>query len=147
MSSFNKIIMLGNLTRDPQLTYLPSQTPVVEFGLASNRKYKGSDGNMKEDVCFVDCRMYGSRAEVINKYCQKGNPLLIEGRLQLDRWEAQDGSKRSKHRIFVENFEFVGSRNAADNRSVNNDQEAPVPQDNPARDNSSAPAGGDEVPF
>jgi len=142
MSSFNKVIMLGNLTRDPQLTYLPSQTPVVEFGLASNRKYKGSDGNMKEDVCFVDCRMYGSRAEVINKYCQKGSSLLVEGRLQFDRWEAQDGSKRSKHRIFVEGFEFVGSRSAADNISAGDDHESPVQEDAPP-----ASAGGDEVPF
>ncbi len=113
MASFNKIIIMGNLTRDPELTFLPNQTPVVEFGLASNRKYKGSDGQMKEDVCFVDCRCYGSRAETLNKYCKKGSQLLIEGRLQFDRWEAQDGSKRSKHRIFIENFQFTGSGGTA----------------------------------
>ncbi|MBN1764573.1 MAG: single-stranded DNA-binding protein [Sedimentisphaerales bacterium] len=112
MASFNKIIIMGNLTRDPELTYLPSQTPVVEFGIAANHRYKGSDGQMKEDTCFVDCRMFGARAEVISKYCRKGEPILIEGRLQYDRWEAQDGSKRSKHRIFVENFSFVGQRAA-----------------------------------
>ncbi len=110
MASYNKVIMLGNLTRDPQLTYLPSQTPVAEFGLATNRRFKGSDGQWRDETCFVDCRMYGNRAEVINKYLKKGDPLMIEGRLQFDRWEAQDGSKRSKHRIFVENFEFVNQQ-------------------------------------
>ena len=108
MSSFNKLILLGNLTRDPELSYLPNQTAVVEFGIATNHKYKGSDGQMKEDPMFIDCRMYGTRAAVIAKYCTKGSSLLVEGRLQLDRWEAQDGSKRAKHRLFVESFTFNG---------------------------------------
>ena len=107
MSSFNKVIMLGNLTRDPQLSYLPSQTPVVEFGLASNRRWKSNDGTQREEVCFIDCRAYGRIAENINKYCKKGSPLLVEGRLTFDQWEAQDGSKRSKHRVTVESFSFV----------------------------------------
>ena len=109
MASYNKVIMMGNLTRDPQLSYLPSQTPVVEFGLASNRKWKGQDGQMKEETCFVDCQAFGRMAENISKYCQKGRPLMIEGRLTFDQWEAQDGSKRSKHRITVESFTFVDS--------------------------------------
>ena len=108
MSSFNKVIMLGNLTRDPQLSYLPSQTPVVEFGLASSRRWKSNDGTQREEVCFVDCRAYGRMAENINKYCKKGRPLLVEGRLTFDQWEAQDGSKRSKHRVTVESFTFIG---------------------------------------
>ena len=115
MASYNKIIIMGYLTRDPQLSYLPSQTPVVEFGLASTHKYKGSDGQMREYTCFVDCKCYGARAETISKYCQKGRPLLVEGRLTLDKWEAQDGSKRSKHLIFVEKITFVDSRNAGAN--------------------------------
>ena len=143
MASYNKIILMGNLTRDPQLSYLPSQTPVVEFGLASTHKYRGSDGQMKEDTCFVDCRCYGKQAEVINKYCQKGSPLLIEGKLTFDRWEAQDGSKRSKHRIFVENFTFVGSRDAGDSATRRpSDDAGPVGGDEPA-----APAGNDDIPF
>ena len=107
--SYNKVIMMGNLTRDPQLSFLPSQTPVVEFGLATNRKWKSNDGQMKEDVCFVDCQAFGRMAENISKYCQKGRPLMIEGRLTFDQWEAQDGSKRSKHRVRVESFNFVDS--------------------------------------
>lgn len=108
MSNFNKVLLMGNLTRDPQLTYLPSQTAVVDFGLAVNRKWKSREGEDKDETCFVDCRMFGRRAEVINKYCKKGNPLFIEGRLTFDSWTAQDGTKRSKLRVTVENFEFLG---------------------------------------
>jgi single-strand DNA-binding protein len=112
MASYNKVILMGNLTRDPQLSYLPSQTPVVEIGLATNRRWRDQQGQQREDVCFVDCRCYGRQAEIINQYMKKGRPLLIEGRLELDQWEAQDGSKRSKHRVFIERFSFVDSGNA-----------------------------------
>jgi single-strand DNA-binding protein len=100
--------MLGNLTRDPQLSFLPSQTPVVEFGLATNRRWTGQDGSQREETCFVDCQMFGKRAEVINKFFKKGSPIFIEGRLKFDSWQSQDGTKRSKLRVFIENFEFVG---------------------------------------
>jgi single-strand DNA-binding protein len=108
MASYNKVILMGNLTRDPQLSYLPSNTAVVEFGIATNRTYKKQDGSQGEEVCFTDCQMFGKRAEVINKYLHKGDSLFVEGRLKLDQWQAQDGSKRSKMRVFVENFEFMG---------------------------------------
>jgi single-strand DNA-binding protein len=107
MSSFNKVILLGNLTRDPQLSFLPSNTPVVELGMAVNRTFKKQDGSKGEEVCFVDCQMFGKRAEVINKYVHKGDQLLVEGRLKLDQWDAQDGSKRSKLRVMIESFEFM----------------------------------------
>jgi single-strand DNA-binding protein len=109
MASYNKVILMGNLTRDPQLSYLPSQTAAVDIGLAVNHKYKGNDGQMVEKVCFIDCRAYGRQAETINQYMKKGRPLLVEGRLEFDQWEAQDGSKRSKHRVFIERFTFVDS--------------------------------------
>lgn len=109
MASYNKVILMGNLTRDPQLSYLPSQTAAVDLGLAVNHKYKGNDGQMVEKVCFIDCRAYGRQAETINQYLRKGRPVLIEGRLEFDQWEAQDGSKRSKHRVFIERFTFVDS--------------------------------------
>jgi len=108
MANFNKIMLMGNLTRDPQLSYTPNQTPVVDFGMATNRRWTGQDGSQRDETCFVDCRMFGKRAEVVNKYCKKGNPLFVEGRLTFDSWEAQDGTKRSKHRVTVENFEFIG---------------------------------------
>jgi single-strand DNA-binding protein len=110
MANFNKVMLMGNLTRDPQLSYTPNQTAVVDFGLAINRKWESKDGQAKSETCFVDLRMFGRRAEVVNKYCAKGDPLFIEGRLTFDSWEAQDGTKRSKLRVTVENFEFISSR-------------------------------------
>jgi single-strand DNA-binding protein len=107
MAGFNKVLLLGNLTRDPQLSYTPNQTAVVDFGLATNRKWTGPNGNQREETCFVDCRAFGRQAENINKYLTKGRPVFIEGRLTFDTWTAQDGTKRSKHRITVENFQFL----------------------------------------
>ena len=109
MANFNKVILAGNLTRDPQLSYLPSQTPVVEFGLAVNRRWRGQNGEQREETCFVDCRCYGKQAETFNQYMSKGQPVLVEGRLQFDTWEGADGQKRSKHRVFVQNFQFLGA--------------------------------------
>jgi single-strand DNA-binding protein len=110
MASFNKVILMGNLTRDPQLRYLPSNTAVCDFGLAVNRRYRDRDGNQKDEVCFVDVSAWTRQAEMINQYMRKGSPILIEGRLKLDTWTGQDGQKRSKHTVVVENFSFVGSR-------------------------------------
>lgn len=110
MASFNKIILLGNLTRDPELSYLPSQTPVCQFGLATNRKWTGQDGQQHDETCFVDCVAFGKRAETLNKYLHKGDPVLIEGRLSFESWQAQDGSKRSKHKVNIEGFTFVGQK-------------------------------------
>jgi single-strand DNA-binding protein len=111
MASFNKVILMGNLTRDPQLKYLPSQTAVVEFGLACNRKFKTQAGEDKEEVTFVDCTAFGRTGEVINQYFTKGKPIFIEGRLKYDQWEdKQGGGKRSKLTVVIENFQFVGGR-------------------------------------
>lgn len=110
MANYNKVILMGNLTRDPELSYLPSQTPVVEIGLAVNRRWRDQQGQQREDTCFIDCRCFGRQAEVINQYLSKGRPVLVEGRLDYDTWEAQDGSKRSKHRVTIERFSFVDSQ-------------------------------------
>lgn len=111
MASFNKIILMGNLTRDPQIRYLPSQMAVVDFGLAVNHKFKTKDGEEREDVLFIDCNAFGRQAEVINQYCTKGKPLLVEGRLKLDSWEdKQGGGKRSKHTVVIDNFQLLGGR-------------------------------------
>src|ERR1043165_6407432 len=107
MANVNKVILIGNLTRDPELKYLPSQTPVAEFGLAVNRTWTGQDGVKKEEVTFVDCSAFGKQAELLSKYKKKGDPLFVEGRLKLDQWEGQDGSKRSKTRVVIENFQFL----------------------------------------
>ena len=108
MANFNKVILAGNLTREPELKYTPSQMAVCEFGMAVNRKYKGGDGQQKEDVCFVDCQAWGKTGEIINQYMNKGKPILVEGRLSYDSWEGKDGQKRSRLRVTVENFQFIG---------------------------------------
>ena len=154
MGYYNKVILVGNLTRDPQLSYLPSQTPVVEFGLAINRRWRGSNGEQREETCFVDCRCYGRQAEVFNQYMSKGQNVLVEGRLQFDTWEGQDGSKRSKHRVFVQNFQFLGSpqrQQQAPRPAPPPAQAAPRPEPAGADDGDLGPPpearSGDDIPF
>ena len=157
MANYNKIIMIGNLTRDPQLSYLPSNTPVVEIGLASNRRWKGQDGQQREDTCFVDCRAYGRQAETINQYTSKGRQILVEGRLQFDRWQDKDGNPRSKHRIIIENFQFLDSRptgaggGSSGSRQVRPPQQKqprtqPAPQGYDRQPDADEPPGADEPP-
>jgi single-strand DNA-binding protein len=111
MANVNKVILIGNLTRDPQLTYTPNtNTPVAEFGMAVNHRWRSGSGEQKEEVCFIDLRAFGKQAEVLNQYMKKGRQLYVEGRLTYETWQAQDGSKRSRHRIIVENFQFLGDR-------------------------------------
>jgi single-strand DNA-binding protein len=111
MAGFNKVLLMGNLTRDPQLKYLPSQTAVAEFGVACSRKFKSAQGEDREDVLFVDCSAFGKTGEVINQYFTKGKPIFIEGRLKLDQWEdKQGGGKRSKITVVVDTFQFIGGR-------------------------------------
>ncbi len=107
-ASFNRVIIAGNLTRDPQLSYTPSNTAVVEFGLAMNRKWRDREGNMKEDVCFVDVNAFGRQAETINQYMSKGQSILVEGRLRLRQWTNKEGQNRNKLDVVVENFTFLG---------------------------------------
>lgn len=143
MANFNKVLLIGNLTRDPQLSYLPSQTAVVEFGLAVNRAWTSKEGEKRQDTCFVDCRAYGRQAENVNKYLKKGNPLFVEGRLDFDSWTAQDGSKRSKHRVTVQNFQFLGTAGGAGGAG----QGYPAA---PSMDSDVPEAGGvsdDDIPF
>jgi single-strand DNA-binding protein len=139
MANFNKVFLLGNLTRDPQLSYMPSQTPVVDFGLAVNRRWTGQDGNSREETCFVDCRAFGRNAENINKYCRKGRQLFVEGRLTFDTWTAQDGTKRSKHRVTVQTFQFVGGAPGAGAAAAEQDEVRHEPE--------SAGTGDDNIPF
>ena len=145
MANFNKVLLLGNLTRDPQLSYLPSQTAVVEFGIAVNRRWTGQNGDQREETCFVDCRAFGRNAENINKYCKKGDPLFVEGRLTYDTWTAQDGTKRSKHRVTVQGFQFLsrsGGSSAAPARAASGTPSAAPP---PEDENQAGP--DDDIPF
>jgi single-strand DNA-binding protein len=108
MANFNKVILVGNLTRDPQLSYTPSNTPVCQFGMAVNHRYRDRDGNNKDEVCFVDLNAYGRQGEVINQYMSKGRQMLVEGRLRYRQWTDKDGNNRSKLDVFVTNFTFLG---------------------------------------
>lgn len=110
MVSFNKAILAGNLVRDPELKYIPSGTAVCEFALAINRRWKGQNGEQKEEVSFLDCVAWGRTAEVIAEHVKKGNPLLVEGYLKQERWEDQSGNNRSRVRITVERMQFLGSK-------------------------------------
>ena len=115
MASYNKVFLMGNLTRDPQVKHLPSQMVVAEFGLAVNRRYKTATGEDKEEVAFVDCTAFGRQAETISQYCTKGKPIFVEGRLKFDTWDDKQGNgKRSKLTVVVENFQFLGRPGESD---------------------------------
>ncbi len=110
MVSYNRIFLMGNLTRDPELRYIPSGTAVASFGLAVNRVYTTQDGEKKEEVCFVDIDVWGKRAESCANYLKKGRLVFIEGTLQFRTWETEDGQKRSKHSVRAINVQFLGGR-------------------------------------
>jgi single-strand DNA-binding protein len=113
MPSYNRVILMGNLTRNPETKFLPSGQAVANFGLAVNEKYKGKDGEMKESVVFVDVESWGKLAELVGKYLEKGRPCLIEGRLKLDTWE-KDGQKQSKLKVVADSVQFLGSKGDGD---------------------------------
>jgi len=110
MANLNKVMLIGNLTRDPELRYLQSGTAVCDFGLAVNRNFKTSSGEQREEVLFVDITAWGRQAEVVSEFLQKGRPVFVEGRLKLDQWTTDDGQKRSKMNVVMENFQFLDSR-------------------------------------
>src|SRR5258707_4343783 len=111
MASFNKVILLGNLTRDPEVRYTQKGSAVADLGIAVNRQYTLENGEKREEVTFVDVTFWGRTAEVAGEYLKKGRPVFIEGRLQLDSWEdKQSGQKRSKLRVVAEGMQLIGSR-------------------------------------
>src|SRR6202035_3943351 len=111
MANLNRVLLIGNLTRDPELRYTPKGTAVTEIGLAVNRIYSGEDGEKKEETTFVDVTLWARQAEIAGQYLKKGRPVFIEGRLKLDTWDdKQTGQKRSKMRVVGENMQLLGSR-------------------------------------
>ncbi len=108
MTGFNRVILAGNLTRDPQLSYTPNSVPVCEFGMAINRRWRDKDGNQQDEVCYVDVNAFGRTAELINQYMAKGRPILVEGRLRYRQWTSKEGQNRSKLEVVAENFQFLG---------------------------------------
>jgi single-strand DNA-binding protein len=111
MANLNRVLLIGNLTRDPEVRYTPKGTPVTEIGLAVNRIYSWEDGEKKEETTFVDVTLWARQAEIAGQYLKKGRPVFIEGRLQLDSWDdKQTGQKRSRLRVVAESLQLLGSR-------------------------------------
>lgn len=115
MANLNKVMLIGNLTRDPEVRYTPKGTAVTDIGMAINRNYSLDDGERREETTFVDITFWGRQAEVLGQYMKKGRPLYVEGRLQLDSWDDKNtGQKRSKLKVVGENFQFLGGRDGGD---------------------------------
>ncbi len=124
MANFNKVILIGNLTRDPEIRYTAGGTAVASFGLAVNRKYKQGE-ETKEETLFVDVKAFGKQAETLSQYMKKGNPIMIDGRLTYRKWEDQSGQARSKHEVVAENFQFLGSKGTGEGRGPSGGPEEP----------------------
>lgn len=149
MASYNKVILVGNLTRDPELRYTPKGMAIAKIGLAVNRNWTSESGEKKEEVTFVDVDAFGRQAETLAQYMKKGSPLLVEGRLKLDQWDdKQTGQKRSKLGVVVEGFQFLGGGNRGEGGV-----EAPRRATAPSAPAPSAaaepdmPPADDDVPF
>lgn len=151
MANFNKVILIGNLTREPELRVTPGGLSICKFGLAVNRNFTDKEGNKREETTFVDIDSFGKQAEVISKYMSKGRPILVEGRLKLDQWEDKNtNEKRSRLGVVLEQFQFLGSREgggsegggSSDSSGFSSPEQHAPPQRKAA---SSAPAARDDV--
>jgi single-strand DNA-binding protein len=135
MANFNKVYLMGNLTRDPEMRVTPKGTAICQFGLAISRSWKDESGQTREETAFVDIEAWGKQGEVIAKYCGKGRPLFVEGRLKFDQWEDKtSGQKRSKLKVVLENFQFIGGRGDG------------APGGGPGAGEPSEPASGENPP-
>ncbi len=161
MANLNKVMLIGNLTRDPELRHTPSGKTVSEIGLAINRTWTNDQGQKQEDTTFVEVTLWGRQAEVVQQYVTKGSPIYIEGRLQLDSWDDKEtGKKRTKLRVIAENFQFLsgkpgatGGGNSGGDYSERPQQSSSAPQQRsgPPQGASAAPADDfqedDDIPF
>jgi single-strand DNA-binding protein len=162
MASFNRVILVGNLTRDPEVRYIPSGSAVCDIGLAVNDRRKNATGEWVEETTFVDVTLWGRTAEVASEYLSKGSPILVEGRLKLDTWDSPDGQKRSKMRVVCERMQMLAGRGSdqggggrpagrpAGRRDNAYNQSAP-PRDEfeapPAAEGAPMDAPPDDIPF
>ena len=161
MPNLNKVMLMGNLTRDPEIKYTPKGTAIADIGLAVNRNYTTDSGEKREEVTFVDVTLWGRVAEIVGEYCKKGRPLFVEGRLQLDTWDDKaTGQKRSKLKIVGENIQLLGSREgggggggegggsapSGESRSAPQQRRAPATPPRPPAD-PDLDVQADDVPF
>ena len=149
MASFNKVILLGNLTRDPEVRYTPKGTAVTELGMAVNRVYTAENGEKREETTFVDVTLWGRTAEIAGEYLKKGRPVLIEGRLQLDTWDdKQSGQKRSKLKVVGDGLQLLGGRpgggGGGDEEGGSRSSSRPAP---PPKAAAPSEPDDDEIPF
>jgi single-strand DNA-binding protein len=150
MASFNKVILLGNVTRDPEIRYTPKGTAVTELGVALNRVYTSDNGEKREEVTFVEVTLWGRTAEIAGEYLKKGRPVFIEGRLQLDTWDdKQSGQKRSKLKVVADMLQLIGGRpggGGAPSGEADEGRQASRPSP-PLKSAARAEPDEDEIPF
>jgi single-strand DNA-binding protein len=137
---YNRVMLAGNLTRDPQVKFLANESAVAEFGLAINRRYRGQHGEQKEETTFVDVECWGRTAELVGQYLTKGRNCFIEGSLKLNQWEDRDGNKRSKLKVIASNVQFIGSSGADGDARQKDQPERHMPE-------AQEDLGDDEPPF
>ena len=141
MASLNKVYLVGNLTKDVEIRFVPSGQAVANLRMATNRKYKASNGEWKEEVTFVGIEVWGKSAEACGEYLKKGSPLLVEGRLKLKEWTAQDGQKRSMIEVVSERIQFLSKKDELPAGSGQDQMDPPATTDTPP------PANDDDIPF
>lgn len=147
MANYNKVMLMGNLTRDPELRYTANGTAVCNVGIAINRQYRNKEGATTKETTFVDCEAFGRTAEVMNEYLSKGRPVFIEGRLKLDQWQDKDGRNRSKLRVVVESFQFIDSNPDERQESVPEAARRQREQSRTRTSNSHEPITEDDTPW
>jgi single-strand DNA-binding protein len=149
MASYNRVILVGNITRDPELRYIPSGTAVTDIGLAVNERWKNANGDWVDETTFVEITLWGRQAEVASEYLNKGSPVLIEGRLKLDTWETNDGQKRSKLKVVGQRMQMLGSPGGGGGARPQQ-QDSQYSQPAPSQDDFGPPAeapGDQDIPF
>lgn len=133
MANFNKVILIGNLTKDPEIRYTPNGTAVASFSIAINRRYKQGE-ELKDEVCYIDIVVFGKQAENCGQYLTKGNGVIVDGRLQQRRWETDDGQKRSKHEVVAQSIRFLSKRGEPSKEGMPDDTAIPSQSETPDND-------------
>jgi len=142
MANYNRVLLMGNLTRNPEVRYTPSGTAVADLGLAVNETFKNKAGETVEQTCFVDVVVWGRQAETVSEYLRKGSPVFVEGRLQLDQWENQQGEKRSKLRVRADRVQFLSASGRG-----GGDAGASAPSPQGGAEETPASQENDDIPF
>ena len=155
MPNYNKVLLMGNITRDIELKYTSGNMAVAQIGVAINRRFKTKEGETKDETTFVDCEAWGRTAEVMQQYLGKGKPVFIEGRLKLDQWQDKEGGNRSKLKVVIESFEFIDSRGGGQSGGGDAAGASAPPSSRPAAASKQPaytgpqhePLGEDDIPF